>query len=957
MAKRKEEQYVFDASARTVKIPGHIELHDLLLINNATRGVVIANQFEVGKKFTKSHTHPELGEDPDFPYSIDGVCTFILDYDTTSMSDDDELSIYIDDERHGLKVRPYDFGTDAIERIRVANPQSLIDADFEYGLQDTKWQGVGLNRNIPSFFELPSLPLTVSNIVSDGAAGFSNITVTVSAGEAISIDTPVSVLGTLNELAEGIFLVTTSNGSTSFTYKAKGFITAGTIYTTNVSIKKGGIFGSTTFNVAGVSTVAVGSTTFVTVDFTENHGLVPGSPIAVLDSTPGLQVHEGSFFVNKVPRGTRIVFDAGVNVGGISTGNLTVYGKNDANFIHRPFDGGVRISNFYPIHGLETKRQTKRYFRYQSGKGFFYSTGALLAPNYDIELLTYSNPYITVTTSDEHGLQPGATVRLTGVVSANYNGTYVVEEIVSSKVFKIIASSAPTVTPALLGDTGRLAVTKWTGCAVRAGMFDDSNGMFWEYDGKDLYVVRRSSTQQISGTVEVENGVRSVIGTNTLFTDQLDVGEKILIRGQVYLITSIDSDTALTTSPEYRGVGAVGVKISKIIDTRVPQSKFNYDRIDGSGPSGYRIDLNKMQMYALQYSWYGAGFIDYMIRGPLGEFITVHRFANNNVNTEAYMRSGNLPTRYEVSNFTSIGRLAQPTGFTTTSLVLNDVSPFPYPPSGKKNYVLVHSTNGGVSYDEIMSYTGLTTSTNTLTGVTTTSDYNLFLSGQTRNFIGVSSSQNHPTGSSVILLNTTCSPSISHWGAAVILDGEFNDDTGFLFSLARFNIVIPQNTTRTVLLFRPAPSVSNTIPGALGEREVINRSQTQFNSIAVNNISGRNVEIAGILNPSNSVGGTGFWLNANRTTVGVTTVFQPSFAQYNTTFTDIPTDGEVLFRFLSLSGTTNFDLTKIKEVQNSVIGGDNTFPDGPEVLALIVANQNNQSATLDISLRWTEAQA
>ncbi len=200
MAKRKEEHWVFDASAKTVKIPGHIELHDILLINNATRGVVIFNQFEAGKGATRTHEHIYT-QDADFPYSIDGTCTFTLEYDTTAMNDSDELSIYIDDERHGLKVRPYDFGTDAIERIRVSNPTSLIDADFEYGLQDTKWQGLGLNRNIPSFYELPSLPLTVTDITSDGASGFSNITITVSAGEALSIDTPVSVSGTLNELA------------------------------------------------------------------------------------------------------------------------------------------------------------------------------------------------------------------------------------------------------------------------------------------------------------------------------------------------------------------------------------------------------------------------------------------------------------------------------------------------------------------------------------------------------------------------------------------------------------------------------------------------------------------------------------------------------------------------------------------------------------------------------------
>jgi hypothetical protein len=42
-----------------------------------------------------------------------------------------------------LRVRPYDFGTDAIERMRVAQPQAMLDADFEYGLQPTKWQAIG----------------------------------------------------------------------------------------------------------------------------------------------------------------------------------------------------------------------------------------------------------------------------------------------------------------------------------------------------------------------------------------------------------------------------------------------------------------------------------------------------------------------------------------------------------------------------------------------------------------------------------------------------------------------------------------------------------------------------------------------------------------------------------------------------------------------------------------------
>ena len=56
-----------------------------------------------------------------------------------------------------------------------------------------------------------------------------------------------------------------------------------------------------------------------------------------------------------------------------------------------------------------------------------------------------------------------------------------------------------------------------------------------------------------------------------------------------------------------------------------------------------------MQMFYMDYSWYGAGFIRWGFRATDGNVIYVHKVPNNNFNTEAYMRSGNLPARYEVN--------------------------------------------------------------------------------------------------------------------------------------------------------------------------------------------------------------------------------------------------------------------------------------------------------------------
>jgi hypothetical protein len=959
MAKRKESRYRFIASTGVIKIPDYIKQNDVLLIVNAADGIIIGNQLDSGKGFTVTYNPPPVS-DPDFLYAIDGFTEITLEYDTSGMSDTDELTIYIEDERHGLKTRPYDFGTDAIERMRIAQPQSLIDADFEYGLQNTKWQSIGLNRNIPSFFEFPGPALSIDSVASQGAATYSTIRVTVAAGTALAVGTPVSITGTTNPLAEGLFVVISNNSPTLSTFDvlAKGSIDSGTISTPYTVVKQGGIYAGAPMDLSTMTGNGAGGK--VTLVFGSPHGLVPGSPLTVVDSTAGAQAHEGSFFVEQVVDGTTVIYDAGQTVtdGSITITPISIFARNDSFFAHRPFDGGVLMGPFLPIHGLEAKRQTKRYFRYQSGKGILFSTGTLLNPVFDIQTATYSSPDISVETQIPHGLQKGAEVKIYGITSANYNGTYRVKEITSEYIFKVTPDSAPSDATAVLEAQPRVAVTKWSGASIRCGMFDDDNGMFWEYDGQQLSVIRRSSTFQLTGTVALSSGSQAVTGTNTRFTEQLKAGDRIVIRGQSYLVSTITSNTSLSVSPENRGASVTGVKPTIVRELRVPQSQFNYDRINGiDSPSGYNVNLAKMQMLGIQYTWYGAGFVDFMLRGPLGEFITTHRMPNNNINDEAYLRSGNLPARYEVSNDSAIDKLASASG-TSGNIVLQDASRFPEASATYPEYIMVTSNQSGTIYHEVIEYTGK--SGNTLTGTTRASSYTLFLAGQNRTFSGSSLAYDHPAGSGVLLLNTTCAPTISHWGSAVIMDGGFDDDDGYQFNYARTNITISGNTSTTVLLFRAAPSVSDTIPGLLGEREVLNRSQIKFREIEVNNNSSRNLQISALLNPTNV--GAATWVNANTRTIGAATAFQPSFAQVAITGGTIlggtaPANGEILFQFLTTSGTTTFDLREIKEVQNSINGGDNTYPDGPEVVAFYVTNNNSQSASIDIVLKWTEAQA
>ena len=122
-----------------------------------------------------------------------------------------------------------------------------------------------------------------------------------------------------------------------------------------------------------------------------------------------------------------------------------VYLRPDSFFIHRPYDGGVQLGTGGPQHGAQAIRQSKKYIRYQSGKGIMYTTGALFAPSYDVRTVTADGTGIgailTIVTDDnDHGAQVGGKVRLIGVESAGYNGEYTVTQIIDERTLKCLST-------------------------------------------------------------------------------------------------------------------------------------------------------------------------------------------------------------------------------------------------------------------------------------------------------------------------------------------------------------------------------------------------------------------------------------------------------------------------------------------------------------------------------------
>jgi hypothetical protein len=97
-------------------------------------------------------------------------------------------------------------------------------------------------------------------------------------------------------------------------------------------------------------------------------------------------------------------------------------------------------------------------------------------------------------------------------------------------------------------------------------------------------------------------------------------------------------------------------------ETRVPQSNWNIDKLDGTGPSGYTLDITKAQILWMDVEWLGLGTVrlGFVIDG---KFIHCHSFNHANLISSTYITTASLPLRYEIEN----------TGTTASSSTLKQI--------------------------------------------------------------------------------------------------------------------------------------------------------------------------------------------------------------------------------------------------------------------------------------------
>ena len=999
------------------------------------------------------------------------------------------------------RFNPIEVLTDPVNKLRVSQPQALIDTDFEYGIQATKWENLAVTNNRPFAYPVPAgFPNIVSITMPQGSrtvtvvlntttftvtdASPSNpesgdVTYTTSAahgfntGQYVTVSgssiagyngtylitqvpstttftvansttgtetwstgrvvygvapangTPVNIQDAFLANANGNFIIESGGGTDTFTYIGRSVnrTTIQDLYDLNKTL----MFTATTYTDAKIGAAPSVSTSglAVTVTTTVPHGLSIGNTIGITGLT-GTNPPNGAYQVATVASPTTFVYYAEASEGtpsSLNASNASVYVRPQGQFLHRPFDGGTIFSSNASSNYEAAIRQTRRYFRYQSGKGIQVSSGTILKPYLTIDGISSSGTTATVSTKEQHNLAPGTQIKIKGADQAAYNGTFTVTQVTGFNNFTYtLANSAVSPATGLID----LSVDNWYGGINRLGSFDSQNGLFWEFDGQKLYAVRRASTQQLSGRSSVTQGSNVVTRTTesfpTAYSSQMNPGDYVVIRGQSYRVLAIDdlSPTPnFTISPSYRAASADHVTISLTVDTKIPQEDFNLDTADGLGASGYDVDLTKMQMFYIDYSWYGAGFIRWGLRGPDGNIFYCHKMPNNNVNNEAYMRSGNLPARYESATTPPLTRLEA--SLTNSATEMTVASTVGFPEAGTLIIRPSTTSNQASVLNEYVNYTGKTDTTFTgltrakagasvsstwiagsnsgivssatgiqigqrvtssttpnpvpegtyVTGISgTTITVNNALTAANPALIfapmGATSGQaytySEPSPISVELAFPTYAPTISHWGTSVIMDGRFDEDASLVFTYGQTGGVnIPAGASRALFSIRLAPSVDNGIAANFGRRELINRMQLKLNALGVTTTSNNTNYLVRI------------YLNAlpsRQALWGSPTAFEPGtgnsslaqIADYRAIGTVNVSGGEIVGGFLS-QGTDSISLKDLRDLGNAILGGGGPsaetgiYPDGPDTVTVVVSNLSTASASFTGRLSWTEAQA
>ena len=213
------------------------------------------------------------------------------------MTSTDKLAILVEETYQ--EIVPSETMRDPVDKLRVSNPQALIDTDFEYGVQPTKWESISILNNRPSAFIDYTQPIsnTSSNVLFTGSSGAYQITnVTASAKvvtvainntTGITVGTPIFIVGTLDAgNADGWWVVESVSANTNFTFTVTNTPAAALFDANKTYVYPGYFYTNSAIPVSATAGAAISlSGTVATVTTTNCHGLQVGNAIYVVGTT------------------------------------------------------------------------------------------------------------------------------------------------------------------------------------------------------------------------------------------------------------------------------------------------------------------------------------------------------------------------------------------------------------------------------------------------------------------------------------------------------------------------------------------------------------------------------------------------------------------------------------------------------------------------------------------------
>jgi len=272
MAKKLIRTYTFTPASKQISFDGFVNLTNLVLITNTTRNTIIYNFADASLGGTSTYN------------AATNRTTVTLTFNTSTAGHlaADSLMIYVDDLFNTF--RPDEAYADATDKLRVTTPQALIDTDFEYGTQISKWENLGMTNNRPFAYAVPTqIPGVTAMSFPTGSR---IVTASLSAGNlAPANGTPITIQDSFLTLANGVYLIESGGLTPNFTYTARGTNTtaiSGVFDPNKTNLFRGTTYTSASIGLAPTTFTATGS--LITVQTSVPHGLQIGNEIAITGS-------------------------------------------------------------------------------------------------------------------------------------------------------------------------------------------------------------------------------------------------------------------------------------------------------------------------------------------------------------------------------------------------------------------------------------------------------------------------------------------------------------------------------------------------------------------------------------------------------------------------------------------------------------------------------------------------